>query len=275
MKICRIDGCDRKVKARGLCDKHYLFARRSGNLEMFDGPGRGRYAPDTSRTCSGVSECGKEECARGLCNSCYQMRRKTGKLNPLPIVNAGKACKVDGCSNKAQGLGYCGTHYDRFKKYGDPLGVAQRKTGNPCSTDGCSGLTVALGMCRNCYSHFKRYGDPTKRSDWFKRRSEKIVDEKGYVFVYVGKHGNATRSSRVPEHRYVMSQFLGRPLLKNENVHHKNGDRSDNRIENLELWATSQPTGQRPLDLIEWARIILKTYASDEKKLKELEYRNQ
>lgn len=273
--ICGIDGCDRNVKARGLCDKHYLSARRAGTLSMFDGPGRGRYAPEESRTCPGVSVCGKQEKARGFCNSCYQMRRSTGDLALLEIVNAGKKCKVEGCNNKARGLGYCGTHYDRFNKYGDPLGVAPKKTGNPCSTAGCSGLTVARGMCRNCYQHFKKHGDPTKRSDWFNRRSEKIVDSNGYVTVYVGKHPNATRSSRVLEHRYVMSQFLGRPLRKNENVHHKNGDKTDNRIENLELWVTSQPSGQRPLDLMRWARAILKAYVLEEKKLKELGYRNQ
>lgn len=52
------------------------------------------------------------------------------------------------------------------------------------------------------------------------------------------------------EHRYVMQQTLGRELLPSESVHHKNGDRLDNRPDNLELWYKGQPAGQRVTDLI-------------------------
>lgn len=66
-----------------------------------------------------------------------------------------------------------------------------------------------------------------------------------------------------PEHRVRMEEQLRRPLRDSENVHHLNGRRNDNRIENLELWVKSQPAGQRVTELVDWAQEVLALYADE------------
>lgn len=75
----------------------------------------------------------------------------------------------------------------------------------------------------------------------------------GYVEVWTGSRYEG-------EHRVVIEKQLGRKLIGIENVHHINGVRDDNRLENLELWSTSQPPGQRVEDKLAWAREIIELY---------------
>jgi hypothetical protein len=89
------------------------------------------------------------------------------------------------------------------------------------------------------------------------RRYEKNHDKKGvnnwnykngisqhgeYVLIYKPNHPNAQRGGYILEHRYIMSEYIGRPLRDNEEVHHINGNEKDNRIENLQLVTSSEHT---------------------------------
>jgi hypothetical protein len=88
------------------------------------------------------------------------------------------------------------------------------------------------------------------------------------VLLPISKHdplySMAVRKKRyVFEHRLVMARHIGRPLLPEESVHHINGVRDDNRLENLELWSSSHPSGQRVADKVKWAREILALYGEE------------
>lgn len=85
--------------------------------------------------------------------------------------------------------------------------------------------------------------------------------KKGYVLKRCPDHPRAkSNSGYVFEHILVMEAMLGRFLLPGETVHHKNGVKDDNNPNNLELWVSTQPSGQRPEDLISWAKEILSRY---------------
>lgn len=76
----------------------------------------------------------------------------------------------------------------------------------------------------------------------------KITNANGYIVTWIPKDDHffdmANSLGYIPEHRYVMAKHLGRSLRKNETVHHINGDKSDNRIENLQLRTGQHGNGQ-------------------------------
>ncbi len=88
-------------------------------------------------------------------------------------------------------------------------------------------------------------------------RGKPYIGRGGYVYV-------RDNGKLVAQHRLVMEEHLQRPLWPDERVHHLNGDRTDNRVENLELWSVRQPSGQRVEDKLTYAREILRRYSPDE-----------
>lgn len=129
--------------------------------------------------------------------------------------------------------------------------------------------TVLCHLC-NVRKHSTKYGSCKQcanklRSDYGTGRYKK----NGYVMVFQKGHPRATgsRNNYVFEHILIMEKHLGRYLLPNENVHHKNGVKDDNLIRNLELWVKPQPVGIRAKDALDWAREITSLYGPVEEKL--------
>ncbi len=86
------------------------------------------------------------------------------------------------------------------------------------------------------------------------------IDDHGYAQIKRRDHPNANKAGYVREHVLVMSEHLGRPLGPKETVHHRNGIRHDNRLENLELWASRHPRGQRVSDIVAFCREFLEEH---------------
>lgn len=118
-----------------------------------------------------------------------------------------------------------------------------------CSYNGCDKPHKGKGYCQG---HLRQIQTGRELKPLIRRENQGFRKVDGYVYLFKPDWPTATKSGHVLEHRYVMEVHLGRALMKHENVHHKNGIRDDNRLENLELWLRPQPTGQRVIDLLEW-----------------------
>lgn len=121
-------------------------------------------------------------------------------------------------------------------------------------------------LCSSHANRLRRYGDPLAgpgRGSPGKRRgirnmAGRYVTDNGYVRVH--RPGGVGKTLWILEHRLVMEQHLGRELLPDEIVHHRDLNRLNNDLSNLELWTGSHPTGQRVSDVVAWCREMLERY---------------
>jgi len=198
VKICSVDGCENISKTKGFCGKHYHRLNRYGDANI-----------------------SKRQC------------------NP-PVL-----CTVDGCTREHAGKGFCTKHLKKFHKYGDPLGKAQPKELKHCSISGCTDKYHGLGFCAKHLSRFKKYGDPLGMppENPIKLSGGRRVAGQGegrhyngdYFLILCPCHPKANKKGYVKEHRLIMEVFLGRFLTDSEVVHHKDCNKKNNDINNLEI----------------------------------------
>lgn len=143
---------------------------------------------------------------------------------------------------------------ERVKTCSKKCGYESRKIRHreerKCERCGTAFVKTRYKPQRFCSVECKHQNNAEKRTE---HKGWKVRETDGYVI-------SSIRGRTVMQHRIVMEQNLGRELRPYENVHHLNGNRSDNRIENLELWVRRQPYGQRAADTIEWAVAYLRSH---------------
>jgi hypothetical protein len=127
-----------------------------------------------------------------------------------------------------------------------------------------SGMTIAevaevVGSnCRHVGNVLKELRATRAKSEMYKGSGNPAwcggcrIDRDGYVLIYSPDHPHVRKNGTVLEHRFVMEEKLGRSLVEGELVHYKNGVKTDNNPENLEVFNTnadhlrSELTGRCP-----------------------------
>jgi hypothetical protein len=133
-------------------------------------------------------------------------------------------CSVPDCERPSQARNLCSLHYNKARR--EKTLPALTESAKGCHVLGCSGAFYAKGFCAEHYGQWRKHGDPLCRKRH--RRGAGYTSPLGYKYVTVN-------GKVVLEHRHILEEHLERPLRSDEVVRHLNGDRSDNRLENLSI----------------------------------------
>lgn len=153
-------------------------------------------------------------------------------------------CSVLDCDRRSRNSGFCNMHYQRVRTHGDPGQVAPyerpKAKMKKCVVDGCDtkAKTKRHGLCSMHHSRWYKHGDVGDPGRIRAEPGAEWTTEQGYVILQ--HNGRKTL-----KHRMVMAEYLERELHPWETVHHIDGNRSNNVIENLQLRIGAHGPGQK------------------------------
>jgi hypothetical protein len=215
-----------------------------------------------------VEDCGDDVYGRKpWCEKHYRRHLRTGDPHGDPARHRAGGCTVDGCPNDHDARGLCHGHLQRLYRHGDVrsgLALVRRTQPDRCVVMGCTGAPHARNLCQTHYRRLLTNGDVDPERPIRLATGDGWINH-GYRYLSVPPELRhlTNGETKIAEHRLVVAMHLGRPLEADEVVHHVNGVRLDNRLENLELWSTMQPKGQRIGDKLASALELIRRYQPD------------
>ena len=259
--ICKSPDCGRKHASRGYCGTHYSHLRKGKE------PYPIKEKPTYPEECI-YTPCGYPSGKRGYCEAHYSQLIRGLELKPITRKrhkDPDKACTFQDCGRvSTPQTGLCYEHNRQMKNTGKlkPIryrGLAKYEGETYCSFRYCPKPVQSRGYCGTHYAQWQTGGElkPIHEPGEWSKGSLTHGYRKLFRTLPSGK------KEQILEHRLIMQEHVGRELLPEETVHHINGVRDDNRLENLELWSKSHPYGQRVEDKAAWAKEILALYGPE------------